>query len=102
MKWILIVAVLTLSSCANVSTTRIEYREGNSVLIVEMPKEVEAEELLVDVDAKNARATVTAKTWKSTNAATIKAQGKRESEIVGKVAEGAAAGAMKGIKGGIP
>lgn len=100
MAAILVLICWLMTGCANVSTTRIEYRDAATSLVVEMPKEVEAEELLVDLDAKTGRATVAAKTWKSTNQGTIKAQGKRESEIAGKVAEGAAKGAVKGIKGG--
>lgn len=92
---------LLFIGCANVSTTKFSYSDPNgSKVSIEMPKEVDAKELRVEIDAKLGTATITAKEWFSRNVDTIKAQGKREenvNELVEKASEGVTRGAIKGI-----
>lgn len=96
MKWIL--PLLFLTSCANVSTTRIEFIQTSGTgFIVELPKEVEAKDLRVSIDAKNGQATIAAATLESKNVETIKAQGKRENGKIEAVTTGAVKGAIKGV-----
>lgn len=96
----LILTTLLLSSCANVSTTRFEYIDpSGSKVIVEMPKEIEATDLKVSIDALNGLATITAKEWSSKNVATIAAQGKREGDATESAAKGVVEGIIDGVKG---
>lgn len=100
-----LLGIITLSGCANVSTTVFKYHDiDGSTVLVEMPKEIEAKELVVEINAKNGTATIAAKEWSSRNAETIDAQAKREEKNLGKIgglvekgSEGAARGAVKGV-----
>lgn len=87
--------------CANVSTTKFSYSDPNgSRVSIEMPKEVDAKDLRVEIDAKLGIATITAKEWSSRNVDTIRAQAKREknvNELIEKASEGVSRGAIKGI-----
>lgn len=104
MKFLLPIVLLTVG-CANVSTTRFLYEDAHgSSVCIEMPKEVEATNLQVTIDAKAGTARIEASKWLSTNQATIQAQGTREmgnlregANLVEKVSEGVSRGAVKGI-----
>lgn len=94
--------LLVLSSCANVSTTKFIYSEPNGVsLTVEMPKELEAKNLIVNINAKEGTATIHADTIKTLNVETINAQANRESSVSQAISksltEGVVEGAMKGV-----
>lgn len=100
-----VLVVIALSGCANFSTTVFRYKssDGGSVSI-EMPKEVEAKDLHVSINAKTGTATITAKQWSSKNSETINAEAKREAQILDKASglveagsEGAVRGAVKGL-----
>lgn len=84
--------------CSNVSTTRFTYLDpsGTSVTI-EMPKEVEATDLKVFINAVDGTASIEAREWVSTNAETILAQSEREKQSLEKIAKGAAEGAASGL-----
>jgi hypothetical protein len=99
MRIILIsLAACFLCSCANVSTTRFEFIDpSGSKVIVEMPKEVEATDLKVSIDAIKGIATIEATQWTTLNVETIKAQSDRESGFSEAVSKGAVEGAMKGL-----
>lgn len=89
-----------LCSCANVASTKFSFRDPNgSSVTVEMPKEVDAKDLLVEIDAKNGIAKIIASSWISRNVETIGAQGERESKSVEKAAKGMAEGVIDGVKG---
>lgn len=100
----LIVILPFMVACANVSTTKFIYRDANSSVTIEMPKELQAKKLVVTIDSKNGTATITADAIQTLNTSTIKAQGERESGVAGAVTEGASKGAVEGlIKGlGVP
>lgn len=94
--------LLALSGCANVSTTKFTYSEPNGATVtVEMPKELEAKNLIVDINAKDGRAIIHADIIKTLNVETINAQAARESSVSQAISksltEGAVEGAMKGI-----
>ena len=90
--------LLLFTSCANVSSTRFIYTDpsGSSVTI-EMPKEVEATDLKVFINALEGTASIEAKEWTSKNIGTIEAQGGREAILLEGVSKGVVEGAMKGI-----
>lgn len=89
--------VLFFSGCANVSTTRFVYRQADgSSVSVEMPKEMEAKDLVVDMNAKLGTAKVTASAISTKNVATINAQAAREAATAKAISEGAAQGAVQG------
>jgi hypothetical protein len=93
----LIPFILILTSCANVSTTKFIYRDAmGASLTVEMPKEMEARKLVVDINAKEGRAIIKADAIQTLNVQTIKAQARRESSIAKSVTEGAASGVIEG------
>lgn len=96
MKFLLTLCGLLLVSCANVSTTRFTFIDGNKSVIVEMPKEIVAENLKVSINASSGVAEIEATYLTSENTGTIRAQAVREGQVVGKAAEGAAKGAVKG------
>jgi hypothetical protein len=96
---------LLMAGCTNFSNTVFKYRDPQgATVVIEMPKEIEAKELNVSINAKDGTATITAKEWTSKNEATLAAQAKREKEIlegssllIEKAAEGATRGAIKGV-----
>lgn len=100
-----LLGVFAMTGCANVSTTVFSYSDGQGgKVLVEMPKEIEAKDLHVSINAKTGTATITAKEWSSKNEKTIAAQANREEKaitqvggLVEKGTEGAARGAMKGL-----
>jgi hypothetical protein len=100
-----LLGVLALTGCANVSTTVFRYSDGQGgSVMVEMPKEIEAKDLHVSINAKTGTALITAKEWSSKNSETIDSQAKREAQVLDKAgglvekgSEGAARGAMKGL-----
>lgn len=98
---LLIMLPFMFIGCANVSTTKFSYSDPNgSKVMIEMPKEVDAKDLRVEIDAKLGMATITASSWISRNVETIAAQAKREenvNELVEKASEGVTRGAIKGI-----
>lgn len=99
MKSLIFIPFLFLG-CANVSTTRFEFVGlSGSRVVVEMPKEVEAEDLNVSIDALNGSATITAKKWSSKNVDTIVAQSGREESVTKGAAKGIIEGAIEGAKG---
>lgn len=97
---ILIMLPFMFVGCQNVSTTKFSYSDPNgSRVSIEMPKEVDAKDLRVEIDAKMGTATITAKEWFSRNVETINSQGERESKSVEKAAKGIAEGVIDGVKG---
>lgn len=103
MKIFFILPILLFVGCANVASTKFSYSDPNgSTVRIEMPKEVDAKELRVEIDAKSGTATITAKEWSSRNVETIASQGERESKSVEKAAKGIAEGVVDGVKGSIP
>lgn len=61
--------------CANVSTTKFSFHdEKGATVTVEMPKELTAENLTVEIDAINGKATIKADSIKTENLEAIKAQ----------------------------
>lgn len=99
-----IILALILCSCANVSTSRLIYKSDNTVMVLEIPKEIEAKKLKVVFNAQQGTAEITSETWVSRNQDTIKAQASREkavlessSTLVEKATEAAVRGAMKGV-----
>lgn len=98
---ILLMLPFMFIGCQNVSTTKFSYSDPNgSRVSIEMPKEVDAKDLRVEIDAKLGMATITAKEWVSRNVETINSQAKREknvNELVEKASEGVTRGAIKGI-----
>lgn len=94
---VLILILLTFTSCANVSTTKFIYRDSSGISVtVEMPKEMEAQKLVVDINAKEGIAHITADSIQTLNVDTIKAQAGRESSVTKSVTEGAAKGLIEG------
>lgn len=99
MKLLFLIPLL-LVSCANVASSRFEFIDAQGVkTAIEVPKEVDAKNLVVTFDTKTGVFTLTAASWASRNVETIEAQGKRESVISGAISEGLAIGAIKGLKG---
>lgn len=110
MKILLAIPLLLLAGCSNLSTTRFTYThvDGSSTT-VELPKEVDAVNLSVQINAKEGIAVITAREIYTRNQGTIEAGGRREAnniskagDLVEKTAEGVTEGAIKGLKGGIP
>lgn len=98
MKYFMCFAMMIASGCANVATTKFHYTDPSGAYVtVEMPKEVQAKDLVVMIHAKEGKAEIHASTWISVNAETIKAQGERESVITESISKGALEGAMKGV-----
>lgn len=95
---------MVLSGCANVSTTKFIYQEANGVsVVVEMPKELEAKNLSVEINAKEGKAFIKADSIQTLNVDTIKAQSSRESKFTESLSKGVSEGAVKGaMKGIIP
>lgn len=100
----IVFACATLVGCANVSTTRLTYSRDGATMTIEMPKELEAKNLRVELDPATGKATLSADAITTRNVETIKAQGQREAQAVKaagtlaeKVSEGAAKGAVKGL-----
>lgn len=95
----LILLLLPFLGCANPISTRFTFKDlDGSTLTVEMPKEMEAKNLVVDINAKAGTATIKADWIQSLNEATIRAQAERESEITSSVSEGVAKGLIEGAK----
>lgn len=90
--------ILILTGCANAISTKFTFTdiEGAS-LTVEMPKEMEAKNLVVDINAKAGTATIKADWIQSLNEATIRAQAERESAIAEKVTKAAVETAIKSL-----
>jgi hypothetical protein len=100
MKRALLLSLLAISGCANVSTTRFTFVDPKgSKVIVEMPKEIEASDLKVFINAIEGSARIEASEWSSKNVDGIKAQGERESAITENAVKGAVEGAIDGMKG---
>lgn len=101
MKIFFIFPILLFVGCANVASTKFSFSDTNGASVtVEMPKEVDAKDLRVEIDAKNGIAKIIASSWISRNVETINAQSKREenvNELVEKASEGVTRGAIKGI-----
>ena len=98
MKYLTSIFLVLLCSCANVSTTRFTYTDPSGASVtIEMPKEVEATDLRVFINAVQGTASIEAKEWTSTNTETINAQGERESVSLEGLSKGITEGAMKGI-----
>lgn len=98
---ILIIFVILLTGCTNVSTTRLSFTdvEGRTSFL-EFPKELEAKNLKVVLNFEKGTVEVVAEDLKTFNVETIKAQGQREenfNDIIEKASEGAARGAVKAI-----
>lgn len=96
--------LLLAAGCANVSTSKFTFSDGDKTVSVEIPKEIVARNLKVEIDAQNGKASVSADEMISSNQETIAAQASRESKVlqkssdlVGKVTEGAVKGAVKGV-----
>lgn len=105
MKYLLPLVVLVLSGCANVSSTRMVFRNENTTLTLDMPKEVETKNLKITFHAQQGTFEITSDSWISRNTETIFAQSQREKEIlessavlIEKTAEGVTRGAIKGLK----
>lgn len=95
----LILLLLPFLSCANAISTRFVFKDINgSTLTVEMPKEVEAKNLIVELNAKQGRATIKADWIQSLNVDTIKAQAGRESALTESFSKGVAEGVIEGAK----
>lgn len=93
----LIPFILILTSCANVSTTKFIYRDASGASVtIELPKEMEAKKLVVDINAKEGIAHITADSMQTLNVDTIKAQAGRESSVAKSITEGAAKGLVEG------
>lgn len=94
----LILLLLPFLSCANAISTRFTFKDlDGSILTVEMPKEMEAKNLVVDINSKQGTAKITADWIQSLNENTIRAQAERESAITSSVSSGIAEGAMKAV-----
>ncbi len=75
MKYFLALICLALTSCANVSTTKFAFKDASgAVVTVEMPKELTATNLTVEIDAINGKASIKADAIKTENIEAIKAQ----------------------------
>ena len=99
MKFLIVVlTAFVLTSCANVSTTTFEFKDPSGAsLRVEMPKELDAQDLVVEINSKKGTATIRAKKISTSNVGTIQAQAGREKSVAGSIAEGAVKGAVKAI-----
>lgn len=100
----MILALLTMGlvGCANVSTTTFTYKdEDGASVTIEMPKELEAKNLVVEINAQEGTATIKADFIQTLNVATIEAQAGRESAISESLSKGAAKGVIEGIKDSI-
>lgn len=111
MKFLFIIALLLDVGCANVATTRFVYSVPNGgTFLVEVPKEVQAKDFSVALDASTGKATVTASSIITQNQGSILAQGQREQSnlnqlgtLTQKVSEGVTSGAVSGaMKGVVP
>lgn len=111
MNKMLVAPLILFSGCANLSTTRFVYTDpaGPSVM-VEMPKEMDAVDLKVQINSKEGTALLTANQISTRNKETIEAGARREANniaaaggVIEKAAEGVSEGAVKGaIKGIVP
>ena len=104
MKYLFLIIPFFLSSCANVSSTRLLFKSEKSTLIVEMPKEVEAKNLRIEYDSQQGTFKITSDSWISANQGTLAAQAVREkmflegsSTLIEKAVEGGVREAMKGV-----
>lgn len=105
MKMLLILIFgLFITSCSNVSSTRMIFKSDSNTLILDMPKELETKNLKVVYDSQQGKIEITSDSWVSRNSDTIQAQASREkafleggSVLIEKATEGAVKGAMKGI-----
>lgn len=94
----LILLLLPFLSCANPISTKFTFKDiEGATLTVEMPKEMEAKNLVVDINAKAGTATIKADWIQSLNEATIRAQAERESAIAEKVTKAAVETAIKSL-----
>lgn len=80
------------------------FKNQESTLILDMPKEVETKNLKVTYDSQQGSFKITADSWISRNSDTISAQASREkavlessSTLIEKAVEGGVRGAMKGM-----
>lgn len=103
-KVVAILILVGLTSCANVSSTRLLFKSENSTLMVEMPKEVEAVKLKVVFNAQQNSFEITSDSWTSRNSETILSQASREkavlegsSSIVEKATSAAVSAAIKSV-----
>lgn len=92
-----ILILLGMSSCANVSSTRLLFKSEDSTLIVEMPKEVEAVKLKVVFNAQQNTFEITSDSWVSRNSETILSQAEREKKVL----EGGSVLVEKGVEAGV-
>jgi len=104
MKRILTIPFLIMfTGCATFSTRFTYVDPSGAKMLLDMPKEVDAKNLKVTMDAKKGLVEITADSIQTSNVEGIKAQGVRESsnlskisDIAGDVTEGAIKGAVKG------
>jgi hypothetical protein len=113
LKMILPLIAMGLVGCADVATTTLKYQMPNGGgLTVAFPKEMDASNFKLDLDAKQGTVHLSADWLKTRNTDTIKAQAAREKgdleaaskltdAIAAGVAKGIVAGAVKGVTGGI-
>ena len=97
--------VKLLTGCANPIATKIERRSPDGArFLLELPKEIEAKNLRVELDPETGKAILEADWLSSRNEKTIKAQAQREKvlgEAIGNVT-GTAAGAAARAAIGMP
>lgn len=86
------------------ASTKLKFESDKSVLIVEIPKEIDAKKLRIVYDSQQGTFEITSDSWVSTNQGTLTAQSSREkaflessSVLIEKATEGAVRGAMKGV-----
>lgn len=80
--FMIILSSFFLMSCANVSSTRMVFKSEASTLTLDMPKEVEAENLKITFNAKQGTFEITSKSWSSRSQNLIKAQSEREKAVL--------------------
>ena len=79
---VMILISFFMSSCANVSSTRMIFKSENTTLMLDMPKEVEAEDLKITFNAQQGTFEITSKSWSSRSQSLIKAQSEREKAVL--------------------
>lgn len=93
--------LLLFTGCANAISTKFTFKDlDGSTLTVELPKEMEAVNLVVDINAKQGTAKITAEAIQTLNTGTIRAQANREAILSESITEGIAKGLVEGAKKG--
>jgi hypothetical protein len=93
MKYLIAILSLALCGCSSTATSKFTFTDGaGATLSVTLPKEMDAKNLSVEINAKEGVATIKADQINSRNVETIRAQGDAASSIATSTGEATSQG----------